>query len=699
MNITGKKWLPYLVYALAALALLGPLLKPGYILVLDMLFGPHMDFSAEFYGLDESVSARIPLEIAIQLVSYIIPSWLLQKGILFLALFLAGLGAHKLLPLKGAGSYFAGLLYMINPFTYVRFMAGHLPLLLAYALIPFAIKAFLDLLENGGKRNAIKTALLTTLVGLVAIHGLFLLLLIFLIIFIIKAIKERNKLASFALLNRYVVLSAAIFLILNVYWLVPVLTAETDRLAEIGQQDLLIFAPKPGSGFGIMFDIASMQGFWRGEYLHVKDILPIWWLPFLLILFLAVFGFISKFKDTDNRWAVWSFGTLGIVGFILALGASTQLTRPLFEWLWEHVFFFPGFRDSQKFTVLICLAYAYLGGIGVSEIAKGMAQQRKRYMRSVIALLLVVAFLLIPMYSPNMFGFWGKTNTVDYPNEWYEVSDYLEQDTSEFNTLFLPWHGYMNFSWLPNQDKRLANPAYVFFDKPVIAGDTVDLPGIYSESTNPISKYVEVLLENANNTNNFGELVAPLNVKYVILIQEADVERYDFLYNQIDLSIEMDKPGITLFRNENITSKTYAVDGVIQIDSLEELIGLSEVQNIMEHVYVLGDEIDSSESTGIERLEFTEKNPVRYEVTGSEKKFTIFTLSHSANIENWEQDGKSPVAKNLGFIPVFESNDDGGEITYERFYWIYLPSYIVSGAAFLVVVLAFYWLQRLKKTN
>jgi len=35
-----------------------------------------------------------------------------------------------------------------------------------------------------------------------------------------------------------------------------------------------------------------------------------------------------------------------------------------------------------------------------------------------------------------------------------------------------------------------------------------------------------------------GELLAPLNVKYVILVNEADYQTYDFLKNQKDLSVD-----------------------------------------------------------------------------------------------------------------------------------------------------------------
>jgi len=110
-------------------------------------------------------------------------------------------------------------------------------------------------------------------------------------------------------------------------------------------------------------------------------------------LFLAIYGFISKISSASRAsnpeqqtevtpppdrknlqsaepWPVISFALIGIIGFILALGVANTYTRPFFEWLWNNFSFFRGFRDSQKFVMLLCLAYAFLGGLGVNELLR-----------------------------------------------------------------------------------------------------------------------------------------------------------------------------------------------------------------------------------------------------------------------------------------------------------------------------------------
>jgi len=453
-----------------------------------------------------------------------------------------------------------------------------------------------------------------------------------------------------------------------------------------------------------------MHGFWRAGYTYAKDILPFWWLLFAFILALAVYGFVSNYRKTGafsntsmeknsaaakhsvSGWVVLSFGIIGVASFLLALGASTEVTRLPFEWLWEHLPFFRGFRDSHKFVALLALSYAYLGGMGVNELGRVFRQQTKRLLTVTTAALIVVVLLIPPVYSFTMFGFYGQLGTTDYPQEWYETNHHLNQDEDDFNVLFLPWHLYMDYGWLPNRDKRLINPAPQFFDKPVISGDNIEMSGIYSQSANPISKYLEFLLKNGNNTSNLGELLAPLNVKYVMLVNEADYEAYDFLYRQEDLTVELEKSGITLFRNEHPTARVYGVDSVVYIENLEKYLELSKSHDVMRHVYIVGSGVIANDSAEAEKLDFTRKNPVKYQVEGTSHRYTIFTVPQNVDTEYWEYNGEKSL-DNLGFMPAFESSSDGGQIIYTRFYQIYLPGYIVSVLTFVWVVWYYFYLR------
>ncbi len=172
--LARRRWVVWVEFGALALFILLPLMRPGYILTLDMIFTPTLRMPVEvnnsylFYGL-------------LHWLNYVLPSQVIQKLLLFGILVLSGVGAYRLViklsscqvfKLAGSesesdelsafnfqlstavwGAYFAGIFYMVNPFVYSRFMAGHYLVLLGYALMPFftiALWRFLDGL--GGDR-------------------------------------------------------------------------------------------------------------------------------------------------------------------------------------------------------------------------------------------------------------------------------------------------------------------------------------------------------------------------------------------------------------------------------------------------------------------------------------------------------------------------------------------------------------------
>lgn len=66
-------------------------------------------------------------------------------------------------------------------------------------------------------------------------------------------------------------------------------------------------------------------------------------------------------------------------------------------------------------------------------------------------------------------------------------------------------------------------------------------------------------LATQNHIDNLGALLAPLNVKYIILVHEADYTDYDFLYHQRDLKVELERQVLTLFKNQHPLAQSTAL--------------------------------------------------------------------------------------------------------------------------------------------
>lgn len=686
-----KRYFQYFAFSLLSLVLVWNFFSPGYILTLDMIFTPDaFPISDSFYGFNNQYSV-LPFFAFLDFINIFISIELIQKLLFFLIFFISGVSAYRLCPEEwGVGRYFASFLYMLNPFIYVRFLAGHWLILIAYAVSPIVIKSFIDFFEAPSGKRSVYMAFLLTFVFALETHTPFLLLIVFGVFYIVKVLESRKIGGRVMEISRSSALIVLFLLILNSYWLIPSFTGGSAPLSEISASDIYVFTTKQDLNFNTLFTTASMYGFWRGGYTYTKDLLPFWYLFFAFILFLSVHGFVSNYRHPKYGVYVRAFGMIALLSLLLASGISGPFGG-VFEFLFNNVFFFKGFREPQKFVALLVLAYSYLGGLGVAELGNLLKEnspiqkdslRNRTYVYVIIALALLTPFL----YSFTMFnGFWGQLKTTDYPKDWYEVNDFLNRDKQDFKVLFLPWHLYMDFKWLPTPQKRIANPAGIFFDKPVIQGDNMEAGTIYSSTSNPVSRYIEYLIASRDKIDNFGELVAPLNVKYILLTKEVDYSSYDFLYKQKDIKVVKETPNFVVFKNDHPVSKFYQVDAVNTIRSWDELLEISRTEDITASAFVIGKDSKIRSSAG-QFLDYTIDSPVAYRINKPSKRYVVFSEMYS---QDWNLDGNQPLM-NLGATNVFDASGIKGNTLYYQRFNIYLIGYIISVIAFLVLVYKYY---------
>ncbi len=326
---------------------------------------------------------------------------------------------------------------------------------------------------------------------------------------------------------------------------------------------------------------------------------------------------------------------------------------------------------------MIALSYSVLGALGLSEIERSLRKKPRK--------IIVTIFLIIPLiYSFTFFNnFAGQIKPADFPKDWYKVNEFLNADTEEFRVLFFPWHMYMDFHWVPNKDKRIANPAQNFFNKEVISGKNIEIPGVYRQIYSPYQVYIDHLLSKKNEINNFGELVSILGVKYILLTKEADYKNYFFLFNQSDLELVLETENFYVFRNKAFSGEIYSVDGVGFVKNWDELINISKKENITRKLYLIG-EGEETNQNNFKKLVFERDSPVKYIIKDEPLRYVIFTEEYS---EEWRLDNEKPL-KAYGAVNAYNvSGVSGREIVFERFYRICLPCYIISFLAFVFCIL------------
>ncbi|HEU5122075.1 MAG TPA: hypothetical protein VFT59_04465, partial [Candidatus Saccharimonadales bacterium] len=169
-----RKYKVWLEFAGLALVIMLPLLLPGYVLTLDLVFAPQAP-------IPELTSHDFPLKAIIWLFYLILPGDVVEKIILFSALLFSGVGTYSLIrvmphphPVQEGSwrlaAYAAGVLYMINPFIYARFMAGQWMIILGYALLPFFIRSLLIFLHQPSLKNSLMIAGWAVSISIASLH-------------------------------------------------------------------------------------------------------------------------------------------------------------------------------------------------------------------------------------------------------------------------------------------------------------------------------------------------------------------------------------------------------------------------------------------------------------------------------------------------------------------------------------------------
>jgi len=677
--------------SLSALILGNSLLSDGYFFALDWYFSPKIRVAEDFFGLrgyEKFIYAELPFLLFLKGLDYLIPAFLLQKIMMFLIFFVCGFSAYIWIKsISPEAGYFAGILYMINPFTYVRFLSGQWGNLMAYAFMPLAIASLMKFLEKSDGRNAL---LYVVWISIITIFSIQMALLTFFVCFFlfVPYIVFNRKSYRLKHLVKSLTLIICFYLALNSYWLIPVLTAKNTVVSQFTEIDLDIFSAKPEVQ-NIYYTLISLHGFWRGGYQYTFNIINGWHFIALAFIFLSIIGFFYNFEKEFYRPYLIGFALCMTVALILATGVS-GVFKPINIFLFKNFTLFRAFRDTHKFVVPIILGYVYLGGLGVARVIS-YVKKLKRVNRLIYPIVFIAMVSIPIIYQFNMlFAFNGQLKTCEYPKSWYDINDFLNADKDDYNILFFPWHNYMYFSWIGS---KIANPAKAFFDKPVIQAENMEVGPIYTRSTNPAQHYLDFLLSKSQSINNFGELISILNVKYILLTKETDYKRYFFLYNQTDLKPVLENKDLIIFKNEKYAGRIYSPESILKVRNFEDILNLSKITEISRSA-IICQNIDLKDiQLNFHPINYSQDSPIFYRILET-NDIIVFTPPN-LNANGWKMGEKASI-KTLGFQAVF-LNPKEISIMYERFN-VYSISYIISIIS-LVVVIIYAIISHTRKVN
>ncbi len=537
MRTRIRSLLPYAPYLLLALAIMGPLLAPGFVLTMDMVFTPvlhmpsHVDNTWLFYSM-------------LHVLNMVILADVLQKVVLFAAFVLSGIGAHRLLAKVRSGPraaiYVGSIFYQINPFVYDRLMSGQYGVLLGYALLPWIALSLWRFAHEPNRRGALGLAAWITASSVVSIHSLG-----FVAVLIVAAAAAvaHDRLA----LKRFVAYGAlvlGVFFVLSSYWLVPAIVGQgriADSLSTFTQSGRAAFSTVDVNGLTPVGSVLGLQGFWqetRGLYVLPGE--AIWAWPVVLFAATVLIGIgVWRAWRQQRTVAVVACG-IAVVSLILALGVGG-------EWLTAHVPFFAGYREPQKFAALLALSYAYFMAYGAAWFLARAHGVR----RWIIAGMLAVLPLL---YTPTLlWGAHGQLRPVTYPSDWFAANRVLNAQAGSERVLVLPWHLYMSFGF---SGRIIANPAASFYDRTVVASDDPELPGVAPQTHDATREAVWRLLA-ADSHSDLAAKLQTFHIGYILVSKELDYQDYDYLHTLPGVELLRDSQTLRLYKLTNDTMEQH----------------------------------------------------------------------------------------------------------------------------------------------
>jgi hypothetical protein len=454
----------YILFSIIGAGLiLWQMLLPGYVLTLDMVFGPHFPIVIEgrFF-------TTLPIALVLAGAGHIMAGWVVQKIVLFALFFLLFYVPLRYLPVprRWGSEYVAALFYSVNPFVYERFLAGHWMHLLAYALLPALVAALIDYWREQSWRNALRSFGWLFAIGMFSLHFLVMATLAIAGFFVIALLKRRS-------MTRFIG-AGLLFAVVSTYWTLPALTGHVAPIEQfdVGHQVAFMTSADAHLG-GAVGSVAALYGFWgehepwAGYFLWPKDH-PVIFYPALAILAgLVVLGMYSL---RHRRLLLLVLILIGVVAGTLSLGIANSSVRVFNEWLFAHVGFWGGFRDSQKWSGWLVLVYATLVGYGADWIVSRIKNTSVREY-----VLFVMAGVVILYAYPMVGGFARQLQPVQYPKSWNTANEVFKQDP-QCKAIFLPWHQYFSLGW--NHNLITVAPASRYFDCDIISSENMEVGGV-----------------------------------------------------------------------------------------------------------------------------------------------------------------------------------------------------------------------------
>lgn len=481
----GRRGVLWLVGVLAGLAVLGPALRPGSMLNLDLLALPRLQVPAGIWGLGPELPRRVPYGVVLAWCSSIIGGGATVKLVFVAAVAAAVVGAARLVRTSSlATQVAAGLIYGLSPFLLTRITVGHIAVVIAVAILPWALPTLLRPSDD-----VPRTLLWSAALGFAGVSGGTLALVC--VAVGVAADRGRRLLAV-----------AGATLVGQLPWIVPgtAVAASGVKLTSAGE-----FATRVDGLLGLL-GLAAGHGFWRSSSQVGGDASAGTALLGAVLLMLAVAGA----RRLPAPWGGRA-GAVAAVGAVLVLASAVPGVRDLYTDLTRTPLFGAG-RESQRWLSLALVWLAPAAALGAARLGG----------RAVQAIPIACALVLA---VPGLWGAGGALHPVDIPPGWRAMAEIVHARPGP--VLALPWHQY--FDLRVAGGRRVLNPIPDYLGGDVLAASDPELAAGRQEEADPREAHVPALLRRLAAGRAISPDLERLGVRWVALLHEVDWRGYTAL--------------------------------------------------------------------------------------------------------------------------------------------------------------------------
>ncbi|MFI7331020.1 hypothetical protein [Micromonospora aurantiaca (nom. illeg.)] len=474
----------YLVAVVVTALILAPLAAPGYALRYDMVFVPRQPLSWDLVAPAQSLPRAVPMDALVSLVTQLVPGWVVQRVALAGAVLFAAVGAGRLVPTeRRAVQLVAAVAYAWTPYLAERLLIGQWGLLLAYAALPWLVRAALDL--RAGRDGALaRVVLLAAPAAITPTGGLIALA----TVLVLAADRARLRLSAVAVGG---------VALLNAPWLVAALVTGAGGTSD--PAGVAAFAARAENWAGPLVALAGTGGIWNVQATPASRSGTPAPLATLVLVVLAVVG-AGLLRRRLPAGAAVRLGVLAGGAYLLAALAVLPGGNTALSWAVAHV---PGaglLRDGQKFLAPYALVLVVCAALGAERLVARIDRE--------VGGIVLAGLLLLPLAAmPDLaFGGAGRISPVRYPADWQAVAERLPDDPGEI--LALPLTTYRAYPWNPG--RVVLDPAPRYLPGTVLTDDTLVVDDVAVAGENPRLREVRRVLAE-------GRPVSATGVRWVVV--------------------------------------------------------------------------------------------------------------------------------------------------------------------------------------